>query len=190
MTSPRCTQAPTGAAADAAATHRASVPVLETARLRLRAPEVGDFPAYAAILSADEGHMGGPFSPEDIWYDFTNYIAGWMLHGIGLWTVTLRDGTVAGFINLGLEWEDQEPELGWLFLPEYQGQGYASEAARAAIGFGLDLLPSFVSYVDPDNTRSDRLAERLGAARDLAAEASIAAAQGEAIHVWRHGGAK
>ena len=190
MTTPRCIQAPAGAAAKAAIAHRASVPVIETARLRLRAPEVGDFPAYATILSADEGHMGGPFSPEDIWYDFTNYIAGWMLHGIGLWTVTLNDDTVVGFITLGLEWEDQEPELGWLFLPEYHGQGYAAEAAHAARDLGLDLLQSFVSYVDPDNTRSNRLAERLGAARDPAAEASIATAQGEAIHVWRHGGAK
>lgn len=189
MTARRCTLAPTGAAADAAETHRASVPVLETARLRLRASTVSDFPAYAQIMAADEGQMGGPFSPEDIWYDFTNYIAGWMLHGTGLWTVERKDGTVVGFINLGLAWDDYEPELGWLVLPVHRGHGYATEAAQAARDFGRGLLPTFVSYVDPDNTASTRVAERLGATRDAGVEAAILASETEAVQVWRHGSA-
>jgi RimJ/RimL family protein N-acetyltransferase len=187
VTAHRCLQAPTGAAAVAAASHRASVPVLETARLRLRAPTLDDFPAYAEIMEADQGAMGGPFTPEDTWQDFTNYIACWMLHGTGLWAVELKDGTLVGFITLGLEWEDYETELGWMLLPSHEGHGYATEAAEAARDFGKRMLPTFVSYVDPDNTRSASVADRLGATRDGQVEAAILAALGESVQVWRHG---
>ena len=189
MTAPRCTQAPVGAAAEAAKRHRGTVPVLETERLRLRAPEMADYPAYVEIFSADQGFMGGPFSEQEIWQDFTNYVAGWMLHGHGLWAVETKGGALVGFVNLGLEWGDEEPELGWLILAAHRGQGYATEAAEAALTFGRALVPSIVSYVDPDNTASDHVAERLGAVRDLDAEVRLSHIEGEPVHVWRHGGA-
>jgi RimJ/RimL family protein N-acetyltransferase len=91
-----------------------------------------------------------------------------------------------GFVMVGLEWDDEEPELGYITLPEHAGQGYATEAARAARDWGLRLLPTLVSYVDPKNQASDRVAERLGAVRDAEAEAALAARDGEPVHVWRH----
>ena len=56
MTGPRCTQAPHGAAANAAAIHRASVPVIETARLRLRAPSLDDLPDWTAVFREAFAH--------------------------------------------------------------------------------------------------------------------------------------
>lgn len=186
MTPHRCTIAPQGAAAEAAISHRATIPVLETARLRLRAPTLEDYPTYAEIMAADQGHMGGPFTKKGVWQDFTNYVACWLLHGTGLWAVTLKNGPVIGFISLGLEWEDHEVELGWMTLPAHEGNGYATEAATAARDFGRDMLPTFVSYVDPDNTRSTRVAERLGAVRDAGVEAAILESLNEDVQVWRH----
>ncbi len=185
MTAKRCTQAPTGAAAKAAATHRASIPVLETARLRLRAPTLHDLPAWTEIFAAP------PFKAdaEEAWTEFSYYTASWMLHGHGLWAVELHDGKLVGFTHVGLEWEDDEPELGWMFLSDHHGQGYATEAAQAARDFALGLIPTFVSYIDPANDPSSAVAKRLGAERDAAAEAGILATEGEAIEVWRHGGA-
>ena len=186
MTQHCCTIAPQGAAAEAATSHRASIPVLETARLRLRAPTLADYPAYAEIMSADQGHMGGPFTKKGIWQDFTNYVACWLLHGTGLWTVELKDGPVVGFINLGLEWEDYETELGWMVLPAFEGNGYATEAATVARDFGQRMLPTFVSYIDPSNARSTRVAERLGAVRDAGVESAILDSLSEDVQVWRH----
>jgi RimJ/RimL family protein N-acetyltransferase len=163
--------------------HRASVPVLETARLRLRAPTLDDLPAWTAIFADWPGES---MDAEQAWTEFSYYTAGWMLHGHGLWSVEVKDGTLAGFVHLGIEWEDDEPELGWMFLPEARRQGYATEAATAAREHALGLLGAgaFVSYVNPANTPSSRLAARLGAARDANTETAIS----DESQVWRHGG--
>lgn len=162
------------------------IPILSGPRLRLRAPTLADYDDYAAILGADQGHMGGPFSPKDIWADFCNYMAGWMLQGLGLWTIERHDGLRLGFINLALAWGDEEPELGWMILPAHRGNGYATEAARLARDWGLAILPSMVSYADPDNTASHKVAQCLGAARDLVEEERIAHWDPEPPYVWRH----
>lgn len=189
MTPERCVQPPQGAAALAAQSHRASIPVLETARLRLRAPTLDDLPAWTEIYTgpASEG-IGGPYDAEQAWSEFSCYTACWMLHGYGLWAVELQGGPLVGFVQVGLEWGDEEPELGWMFLPQFHGNGYATEAAMAAREHALSVLPNLVSYVDPPNGASNRVAERLGARRDTAVEARMAVRHGEAIHVWRHAG--
>jgi RimJ/RimL family protein N-acetyltransferase len=182
---PRCTRPPVGAAADAADGHAASIPVIETERLRLRAPRTADLPAWTHAWISDFAEPGD--GAEAAWTEFCFYTAGWLLHGHGLWSVERReDGVLVGFVLLGLEWSDDEPELGYIFLRDHHGQGYASEACAAARDFGFTLLDTFVSYVDPGNTASNRLAERLGARRDEAAEARIRMAEEDAIHVWRY----
>ena len=159
---------PSPAAALATAA-RAAVPQLKTQRLILRAPELADFPAYEAIMAADiHGYMGGPFNTEDAWLDFNQGIAGWSLRGQGMWTVTLADETVVGFVCAMCGWGDQETELGYLFLADHHGKGYATEACQAARDYAWDTqgVASMVSYIDPKNTPSRALAERLGAVHD------------------------
>ncbi len=193
MTTPRCAQAPTGAAKTAAQMHQGTVPVLQTERLFLRSPRIEDLSLWTEIFTGPEAEgFGGPYSAEDAWTEFSYYTAGWLLHGHGLWAVERRaDGALLGFVHLGLEWDDPEPELGYLFGAHARGQGYALEAADAARTFGLGLLgkDQFVSYIDPGNAASNALAARLGARRDATAEAAILEQDGELTHVWRHGGA-
>lgn len=186
MTRQRCLRPPRGKAETAAALHRGSVPVLETARLILRAPTLDDLPVWQALHAEPGAFLGGATEDEDVWLSFTSYVAGWMLHGHGLWTIERRaDGAAIGFVLLGLEWGDREPELGWMLAPEARGQGYATEAVTAARDFGRDLLGSFVSYIDRDNTPSARVAERVGARRDATAEAAFPAE--DRPFVYRHG---
>ncbi len=166
MTAPHEIPIP-GPAADFAATLAAQLPVIETERLRLRAPRLADFGIWAEIACGPEGaHLGGPFTRETAFTDFAAVVAMWLLRGHGLWTVEQRPGgDPLGFVLIGFEPGDQAPELGYLFRASARGQGYAAEAARAARdhGFGPMGLPELVSYVAPENTRSIRLAERLGA---------------------------
>lgn len=169
-----------GAAAGFAATLCAHLPVLETARLRLRAPVLADFDAWAEILCGPAGpHLGGPFSRDDAFVEFLAACGGWLLRGHGPWTAQPKAGGAAlGFVLIGFEPGDEEPELGYLFTPAATGQGLAFEAASAALDHARQLrLPSLVSYVAPENLRSQRLAGRLGAVPDGSLDGS---------QVWRH----
>lgn len=186
MSAPRCTRAPEAAAAAAAVRHRAALPVIETGRLRLRAPEIGDFALWHRIHTGPGAEfLDGPLAPETAWEGFCTYLAGWLLHGHGPFVVVHKaDGTTLGFVFLGYEWEDEEPELGWFFAEEARGRGYATEAAAAVRDWGLGLLDGFVSCVDPANAPSTALARRLGAVRDAAASARLG------TDIWRHGAAR
>lgn len=165
MTSPWTHPLTAGSAAQAARV-AAAVPVLSTPRLTLRAPVLADFAAWAEIVCSDRGaHIGGPFTMDEAWDDFCRAVAVWMLRGHGLWTVTVGEGDVAGFVLVGFEPGDAGPELGFLFRAAYEGRGLALEAAAAARDHAFDALglPVLASYVSPDNPRSARLAARLGA---------------------------
>ncbi len=176
----------TGPGAAFAARMQAMLPVIETERLRLRAPRIEDFPAYAQIAEGPSGKflIDNP-SRDGAWFDFTQIVATWILRGHGLWTVELlTGGDLLGFVLLGFEPGDHEPELGYLFRASAEGHGYASEAAIAARRHAYKTLGmrTLVSAIDPDNSRSIRLAERLGATRDDAAEA----AHGHEVLIYRH----
>ena len=107
-------------------------PTLVTDRVILRAPRVADFDVFADIACSDRGRfLGGPMSREDAWADFAAMSGGWLLHGHGLWTIGAAQG-VLGFVLLGLEPGDHEPELGFLLAESAEGHGYAFEAAEAA----------------------------------------------------------
>jgi RimJ/RimL family protein N-acetyltransferase len=184
--------APSDPAAAIAASVAAMVPVIRTERLTLRAPAITDYPAYRAVFTTDRSrYMGGPFSEDDAFADFCEGIAGWMLRGAGMWTMTLHDDDAPlGWVYLWQEMGDPEPELGWVLTQTAEGHGYAAEAARAVLPHALTLFGAggFVSYIDAANTRSARLATTLGAARDAKAEAEMAALGERDLHVYRHTG--
>ncbi|MEN8145669.1 MAG: GNAT family N-acetyltransferase, partial [Gemmatimonadota bacterium] len=56
-------------------------------------------------------------------------------------------------------------ELGYWLMPEVQGRGYATEAGIVARDHAWDAAgaKTLVSYIDPENEASKRVAERLGA---------------------------
>lgn len=185
MTAPHLSPIP-GPAAGFAAGLRAALPALRTARCLLRAPELSDAPHWIALMAADaEGHLGGPLHEDQGFTEFAATVGLWLLRGHGLWTVTDRAGTVLGFVLIGFEPGDRAPELGWLFLPEARGRGYAAEAAEAARAHALGAagLPELVSYIATTNATSRRLAERLGAW----CEGTIADPDSGAVaEIWRH----
>jgi RimJ/RimL family protein N-acetyltransferase len=180
-----------GPLADRAAALRGALPVLTTTRLRLDAPDLTDFPAWAEILCSPRArYMDGPYSRDAAYTEFAAMLGTWVLHGHGVFALRPRNGGAAlGFICLNLEPGDQEPELGFFVTEAAEGQGLAAEAAEAVRDWARGQgFASLVSYVDPDNQRSVRLATRLGAVRDPAAEATYAATPDAGIAVFRHWG--
>lgn len=78
-----------------------------------------------------------------------------------------RDGVLIGDVSLQLRSVDRDVrsvEMGWVLDPTHQGNGYAAEAARAALDVAFTQVGArFVTAViDRRNERSVGLAERLG----------------------------
>ena len=150
------------------------IPVLTTERLILREPRAADFDSAAAFAGSDRASfVGGPQSRFEAWRGFTSGIGHWMLKGFGFWTVEeWATGAVVGRIGL-IEHEGwSEIELGWHVYDGFEGKGYAHEAAMAARDHAYRVmgLPPIISHIHPDNLRSRRLAERMGATVEREAE--------------------
>ena len=95
---------------------------------RLRAPRLADMDAWVEVLcgSATE-FMGGPFTRDEAFMEFAGSVGGWLLRGHGPWTVEDKaTGDVLGFVILGFEPGDLEPELGYLFRPMAEGRAWRS----------------------------------------------------------------
>jgi RimJ/RimL family protein N-acetyltransferase len=145
---------------------------LRTPRLLLREWREEDRAPFAA-MSADPDVMRYLPAPDDGWID--RAVEHWRRHGCGFGVVELPG--VASFIGtVGLNHVrvslpfTPAVEVGWRLARPYWGQGYAYEAARAAIedGFGRLGLAEIVAYTVPANRTSWRLMERLGMRRDPA----------------------
>ncbi len=87
--------------------------------------------------------------------------------GYGLLAVIEREtGRFAGRVGLRY-WPDwDEVDLGWVLAPELWGRGLATEAAGAYLGWAFRTLEltHVIALIEPGNTRSVRVAERLGMA--------------------------
>jgi RimJ/RimL family protein N-acetyltransferase len=146
------------------------IPTLTTPRLTLRPHRMAEFDAYAAMLATDRArYLDGVKTRAEAWAWFTADVAHWPLFGYGSLVVDLTEtGATLGHVGLGRGIDFPETELGWLLFEGHEGRGYATEAARALRDWGLAHagLTSLVSYIDPDNLPSRRLAERLGAVVD------------------------
>lgn len=146
------------------------IPVLRTERLILRAFREDDLDAFAA-MSADPEVMRFIGSGETVdrngsWRTMAGFNGHWSLRGIGMWAVERQsDGAFLG--RVGLHHPPYWPalECGWVLALGAWGQGYASEAARAALGFARRARPGarLVSYIRPGNRRSVKVALALGA---------------------------
>jgi RimJ/RimL family protein N-acetyltransferase len=79
--------------------------------------------------------------------------------------VRRRDGVVVGELHLVVGcWDLGSAELGWILHPDHQGQGYATEGARALREFAFETLGAHrvVARLDPENGKSACVAERVG----------------------------
>lgn len=145
-----------------------TAPVIETARLRLRPQEARDWPPFRALMtSARARFMGGPFGENTAWGMFCSDTAHWEFFGHGGLTVEAGDRAV-GQVSIICPPRFPQEELGWMLYDGGEGRGYATEAARALRDWYYTQHPApvrLVSYVNPDNAASARVAERLGAVR-------------------------
>jgi RimJ/RimL family protein N-acetyltransferase len=143
---------------------------MDTARLRLRVPEATDVRPLRDIHEDPDVvktlTVVSPLSGLTVaWRNVALLIGHWQIRGYGEWTVIERHtGEVIG--RVGLSYPDGWPgvELGWVIRKNRWGQGYATEAARAALQWAWDHtdIEHIISMIQPDNRASVRIAEKIG----------------------------
>jgi RimJ/RimL family protein N-acetyltransferase len=151
-----------------------NIPVIETARLRLRGHYPSDLGASVAMWQepAFYQHLAGkPLPEEEVWTKILRHLGVWYLYGYGFWAIEEKaTGQFIGAVGFG-EWQRDItpslkgfPEVGWVLAPNAHGQGYATEAAQAALAWGDAHLPvaRTVCLIDIGNLSSLRLAAKVG----------------------------
>lgn len=166
---------------------------LETERLVLRKPELGDSDAYAELWGDPEvvRFLGGKtVPPAEVPGAIERMLGQWERHGVGLFSVLRKeDGQLVGRVGY-LLWNTErwanamheeldgelELEIGWTIIRKFWNQGYATEAAlvcrdHAFAELGRDRV---ISLIARDNVASIRVAEKIGESleqRDIRGEA-------------------
>ena len=164
------------------------IPMVETARLRLRAFRPEDLDAYAAMQAKPEVMRylipGGTVSRVDVWRTMATFLGQWALRGYGMWACEeIADGRFTGSIGIFQPLDWPEPEIAYSLDRPFWGRGYATEAAGAARDwlFAHFPFPRAASFIKPENRASIRVAKRLGAVLEGDTEL-----RGMAFQHWVH----
>lgn len=161
------------------------IPTLRTARLTLRAFAANDIDAWAAMEAkpAVRRYRGNnPRSRDESWTAMERILGQWALRGYGLFALE-RDSRFIGFAGVLHPADWPEPELAYSLAPHAWGQGFATEAVAAARdwAFATHGFSRLASFIIADNSRSIRVAEKLGAVRE-----GMATLHGFEVEWWVH----
>ncbi|MFJ6636468.1 GNAT family N-acetyltransferase [Streptomyces sp. NPDC091376] len=140
---------------------------IRTERLVLREPEARGRAAFIELLASPEvgTYLGGPRPRDELEREVPGVPERWP----GSFVVDVG-GSMIGQILLRRATGHRRPaatgkaELGYVFLPQAWGFGYAAEACAAALGWLAGVLPGepVVLTTQTANARSMRLAAKLG----------------------------
>lgn len=144
--------------------------IFTTERLTLNALSPADAPFILALLNEPSflryiGDKGVRTEADAEQYIMQGPMASYERFGFGLYCVRLKEvETPIGICGLLRRDTLPDVDLGFAFLPDYWGKGYALEAAAATLAYGKTALglTRIVAITAPDNEASIRLLEKLG----------------------------
>ena len=142
---------------------------LETERLLLRPFRLGDEAEVLAFSSNPtiNKYTGDPIvtTMEGVTKLITNvWLHDYKEYGYGRFAVIHKeDAKIIGFCGVKFLKEANETDLGYRFLPEYWGQGIATESSIAIVEYAFETLQlvSLVASVYPENESSSKLLKKL-----------------------------
>lgn len=148
--------------------------LLETDRLTLRLLNEGDAPFILDLLNSPGwlvfiGDRNIRTTADAVGYLQDGPLNSYATHGFGLWLVALKiDGTPIGLCGLLKRDYLEHPDIGFAFLPEFMGRGYAFEVVSATLAYATEKLniPVVLATVMPTNEKSIRLLEKIGLTRN------------------------
>lgn len=144
--------------------------MLETERLALRELADADAAFIVDLLNQPSwlrfiGERGVRTDEDAIRYMHNGPMASYQRLGFGLYLVLNRlDGAPMGLCGLLKRDVFEDVDIGFAFLPQYWGSGYAHEAALAVMADARErlALKRLVAVANPDNERSIHLLKKLG----------------------------
>lgn len=144
--------------------------ITETDRLRLREFTAADAPALYVVLGDPEVmrySLTGPRTRAEVEDTVRDFREHYRQDGYGLWAVVEKASTtLIGFCGIKPLAVDgvREVELGYRLARVYWGRGLATEAAAAVcdVAFRQLCITRVVAAIEQANTRSRRVAEKLG----------------------------
>jgi [ribosomal protein S5]-alanine N-acetyltransferase len=149
---------------------------IETARLRLRAPEEGEGALYAHRAQEACATRSEPLSRDQARAFAAFMIGHWERYGFGFLVIDIvgASGKRVSIGHAGFKYVDAWPnhwpenydaiELGYSIVPTARGHGYVTEAAQAALtaAFAAFDVPSIRAKCNDDNPKSAAVLFRCG----------------------------
>ena len=147
--------------------------ICETARLRLRQLTEGDASFLRRLNDNPNVYRytgDGPLADDAaaLAVLHTRIFPQYARHGVGRWAVELLGEAPAhatiGWCGLRFDEAEGQYDLGYRFLEEHWGRGYATEAARATLSWARERLPGarIVARARVENTASHGVLRRMG----------------------------
>lgn len=138
---------------------------LETDRLSLRPIDLEDTKdmfAYSSDIENTYYIYPAHLTLEDTRFSIANYF---MSEPLGKYGIELKEeGKLIGTIDLRIKPAQLSAEIGYVLSHDYQGKGYATEAARAILDFAFEVLEleKVSATCNSENIESEALMLRLG----------------------------
>jgi RimJ/RimL family protein N-acetyltransferase len=144
--------------------------LLETDRLSINEFTLADVEFIIQLLNSPGwikyiGDRGVKTTEDAINYLKSGPLKSYSQHGFGLYRVELKnENKPIGMCGLLKREALEFPDLGFAFLEEYEGAGYAMESASAILSFARQHLniSTLLAITLPDNAKSVRLLMSLG----------------------------
>ncbi|MFT5163224.1 MAG: ribosomal-protein-alanine N-acetyltransferase [Alteromonadaceae bacterium] len=144
--------------------------VLETERLILTEADLSDAAFLLKLLNDESfieniGDKGIKTLAQAQAHINEKWIDSYQTHGFGMYLAKLKStGEFIGTCGLVKREYLDHPDVGYAFLPEHSGKGYATESAKAVIAYGKSTLgiEQIVAITSEKNIASIKVLEKLG----------------------------
>ncbi len=144
--------------------------IMQTERLQLRLLTEADADFMYVLMNTEGwkqfiGDRGIRNAEDALMYMHKAYLPSYTSHGFGFYAVELAGGSSPiGLCGLIKRAELEDTDIGFAFLPEHAGKGYATESALAVLKFAKEelKLKSIVAITTPDNVLSLNVLRKIG----------------------------
>ena len=144
--------------------------IIESERLSLRRLTIDDAEFILGLLNQPSflqfiGDKGVRTLDEARNYILQGPVSSYERYGFGLYLTSLKaDGVPLGMCGLLQRENLNDVDVGFAFLPQFWGQGYALESVTAVLEYGQSVLglARIVAITSPDNYASIKVLEKSG----------------------------